>query len=92
VPPASPGAARPWACSTAGQNLSQTKSTNKFLVSNLLFLKLKNFKNQLKERKKISIIYGKFSKKYIKKTLIQASKLQFSDRVSQRAAAWEHGD
>ena len=34
-----------------------------------------DFKNQLKERKKLSIIYGKFSKKYIKKTLIQASKL-----------------
>ena len=34
-----------------------------------------DFKNQLKERKKLSIIYGKFSKKYIKKTLIEASKL-----------------
>ena len=34
-----------------------------------------DFKNQLKERKKLSIIYGKFSKKYIKNTLIQASKL-----------------
>lgn len=34
-----------------------------------------DFKNQLKERKKLSIIYGKFSKKYIKKTLIQASQL-----------------
>ena len=34
-----------------------------------------DFKNQLKERKKLSIIYGKFSKKYIKKTLIHASKL-----------------
>ena len=37
--------------------------------------KFSDFKNQLKERKKLSIIYGKFSKKYIKKTLIQASKL-----------------
>ena len=37
--------------------------------------KFSDFKNQLKERKKLSIIYGKFSKKYIKKTLIEASKL-----------------
>ena len=61
--------------------------TNKFIPSFLfsanqikyeLFKKqarFSDFKNQLKERKKLSIIYGKFSKKYIKKTLIQASKL-----------------
>ena len=61
--------------------------TNKFIPSFLfsasqikyeLFKKqarFSDFKNQLKERKKLSIIYGKLSKKYIKKTLTQASKL-----------------
>ena len=34
-----------------------------------------DFKNQLKERKKLALIYGQLSKTYIKKTLKQASKL-----------------
>jgi len=34
-----------------------------------------DFKNQLKERKKLALIYGQLSKKYIKKILKQASKL-----------------
>ena len=34
-----------------------------------------DFKNQLKERKKLALIYGQLSKKYIKKTIKQASLL-----------------
>ena len=34
-----------------------------------------DFKNKLKERKKLALIYGQLSKKYIKKILKQASKL-----------------
>ena len=34
-----------------------------------------DFKNQLKERKKLALIYGQLSKKFIKKILKQASKL-----------------
>lgn len=34
-----------------------------------------DFKDQLKERKKLALVYGKLSQKYIKKTLKQASKL-----------------
>jgi ribosomal protein S4 len=61
------------------QNLSNPPflfSTNQ--ISYELLRKKKkssDFKDQLKERKKLALIYGKLSQKYIKKTLKQASKL-----------------
>ncbi len=73
----------PFFFSQEPKQYAQTLSTPPFLFStNQIQYELSkkktrssDFKNQLKERKKLALIYGQLSKKYIKKTLNQASKL-----------------